>query len=368
MSLLYHTGFDYIPLTGSGFLDARGILARVGWVDFASGPAGFAARYEISNVDTPFNYGRYLRINTLVNALSRVSHPFVGQVSRDEVFMGTRIWADYDNYRTLQPYVGFSYNGARVMRVVFSDYGVLRVINVAGTVLYQSPPGTYQPNTWNYVELGFKLTDDPTGWLICKLNGKELVSLVSQVTSMTGNLLANMVTVGYFQEAPVGWISSNTRWDDIYVCDSLGARNNTFLGNVRVQSLLPDGDDTVTWNVEPNTNQNWESVRNTVIDDSTYVYSNVVGDQDKYTIEPMVNTPEVFGIQVTGLYRQDDASQRSVANVIDSGGTEEEGAEYFTPALSYASSIDMFETDPDTGVSWLPPAVNGLLVGPKVKS
>ena len=91
------------------------------------------------------------------------------------------------------------------------------------------------------------------------------------------------------------------------------------------------------------------------------------GDQDKYTIEPMVNTPEVFGVQVTGLYRQNDATQRSVANVIDSNGTEAEGQEYFTPG-NYAASIDQFEVDPDTGISWLPSAVNALLVGPKVKS
>lgn len=368
MSLLFHTGFDYIPLTGPGFLDARGILARVGWVDFATGPAAGSVRYQIQDTITPFGYGRYFRLQTLVNAFAHMSHPFVGYVNRDEVFLGCRIYADYDNYRTLEPYIGFSYNGSRVMRVIMGDYGSFRIVNVMGAVLFQSPPGTFQPDTWNFIELGFKLTDDPTGWLICKVNGKEIVSLVSQTTSTTGNLQVNMVTLGYFQEAPVGWTSSNTYWDDLYVCDSLGARNNTFLGNARVQALLPDGNDSVTWNVEPNTNQNWESARNTDIDDDAYVYSNVVGDQDKYTIEPMVNTPEVFGIQVTGLYKQVDATQRSVANVIDSGGVEVEGTEYFTPVLLYASSIDMFEVDPNTTVSWLPPAVNALLIGPKVKS
>jgi hypothetical protein len=112
---------------------------------------------------------------------------------------------------------------------------------------------------------------------------------------------------------------------------------------------------------------NWEAASNADIDDTKYVYGTTPGDYDLYEVTPLINTPTVFGVQVTGYYRQDDATQRSVKNVIYSGTTLDEGIEYFTNA-DYAATTDMWEEDPDTNDPWLYADVNNVQIGPKVES
>jgi hypothetical protein len=363
--LIFHTGFDFIRTSTSLSDDLRTEFSQLGWNDFPTGPGSDSDELLVFDGGR-FNYGKYFRFRS-VSTLCNVSRPFPNGHTADEVYMGCAINVSFEAAFYVNPYFGVSNTGNRVIQVVFKDFGVIEVRSLAG-LLWTSPAGSYFNSVWHYVEFGVKLSSTSTGWFTLKIDGNEILALINTATGVIGNLTVNALTLGNTEEATTGSTSYDALFDDIYICDETGSSNNTFLGNSRVQALLPNGNSgSPEWSVEPVTNANWESAGNTNMDDSAYVYSNVVDDQDQYTIQSMVNTPVVFGVQVTGLYRQDDATQRSACNVITSNSVEVEGAEFNTPS-SYAASLDLFENDPDTLVAWLPTAVNALTVGPKVKS
>jgi len=79
----------------------------------------------------------------------------------------------------------------------------------------------------------------------------------------------------------------------------------------------------------------------------------------------ILNTPLVHGIEISGAYRQDDATQRFIKNSIQSSGVNAEGVSRAINQ-SYTFYADIFETDPNTGVSFTGTAANALKIGPKV--
>jgi hypothetical protein len=97
------------------------------------------------------------------------------------------------------------------------------------------------------------------------------------------------------------------------------------------------------------------------------VYSGVPGDFDLYLIDPLINSPYVFGVQVKGAVRQDDATQRFYRNTLLSDMTQVYGATYATDS-NYSFVIDMFEENPDTMLPWLDTEVNAIEIGPEVES
>jgi hypothetical protein len=90
-----------------------------------------------------------------------------------------------------------------------------------------------------------------------------------------------------------------------------------------------------------------------------------VGDQDLYTVTPIINAPVIFGIDVLGFYRQDDATQLYPKNTIKSGGVTSYGAVNASYS-TYKAFRDIWELDPATSVGFTGTAVNALQIGPNL--
>ena len=361
MALLFCAGFDFLP---DGINTSR--FGQMGYYNLPDGP--YPPQIRVASPGR-FGYGKYCYFDTNPNGYGHVTHFFPDGVGRDEAYMGMAITGSDACYDTMQPYLEFSFGATSRLRMVLRDLGIVEIYQNS-VLIFTSPSAQYYTNSWNYWEFGAKLADDTTGWLTVRLNTVPIISIVDQATAGAGLTTIDGFGFGHNSDAPAGGLGSNyAHFDDLYVTDETGSTNVGFLGNVRVQTLLPDGDSGVQeFDVEPVINANWESASNVAIDDTEYVYSGVTNAQDKYTLSALDNAPLVLGVQVSGAYRQDDATQRSVATVIDSNGTESEGTEYFTPQSNFTFKVDIWETDPDTTVAWLYTAVNGLIVGPKVKS
>lgn len=100
---------------------------------------------------------------------------------------------------------------------------------------------------------------------------------------------------------------------------------------------------------------------------NTYVYDNNIGDQDFYNIATIAQTPAVvYAVQSRCLATKSDAGTRIMDLQVKSGATVVATAPYVltTSAWTWLWRLDI--TDPNTGAAWLPTAVNGLQVGPKV--
>lgn len=356
------TGFDWMVTSGN----AAAAFAQWGWYGLPSGPnpglmqivapgrfgLGKALRMGVSNVGTEQDQANYL---------------FPNSYEHDRWYMGFAMNVPSSGAYT-QPFISVARNGTALITAALSEFGVIelwmgRYNKPLGVKLAESAGGAYFNDVWNYIELGGYLVNSTDGWATVRVNTKPVIELVSTVTQPS-SLKFNSIQIGYMQNRITAISTGETSWDDGYLNDNLGVRNNTWMGN-NISRVLPPAapGDLTTWTPEPGSLANWEAASNSAVNDSQYVFTNVDGNADLYQVSPTLSAVEVFGVSVRGAYRQTDATQRSVYNIIKSGGVTEQGVEFFTPG-NYAFQSDVFEVDPATGVNWLYTAVNSMQIGP----
>lgn len=228
--------------------------------------------------------------------------------------------------------------------------GVSSNVNILGTSTKLLSTGIF-----NYIEL--KVTIDPTvGVIELRVNGEIWLNLTGQNTRAGTNSYANILTIGG---------SSQFNYDDLYCCDSSGSSNNSFLGDVRIDTLYPNGAGTNT-QFTPSTGANYTCVDEASVNTTDYVSSSTVGQKDSYALTDLANTATTIkGIQVNNAVMKDDAGARSSANLIRSSTTEAQGSA-FALSTSQLFNSTIHETDPATSAAWLATAINAMEAGTAV--
>ena len=243
------------------------------------------------------------------------------------------------------------------------DYttGYLSITN--GSTTLATGTHAVAPGQWTYIELGVHIHSS-TGTATIHRNGVLECTATGVNTNPAGTGTADTIALGSH-----GTISgSNGIYaDDLYACDGNGSVNNTFLGDVRVQALLPTSD---------GANHAWTpsagSTHYSLVDevppdgDTSYVASSTVGQVDEYGMTAIaIASGTVFGVQTMLYARKDDAGTRTIAPVVREGGTDYVGA---TVALgtSYAYFSQLYEQDPATSAAWTIAGINGDQFGCKV--
>lgn len=162
--------------------------------------------------------------------------------------------------------------------------------------------------------------------------------------------------------------------DDIYVCDSVdsgvtGAPNNDFLGDVKVQTLMPNGNG----NTSNFVGSDADSTDNYLLvdevpsgdGDTTYVESSTVSDKDTYAYENLASAAgTVYGMMLSPFARKTDAGTREICTITRLAGTEEDGPNQPLSA-GYVFKSDIREADP-AGIQWTVANVNAAEFGVKV--
>jgi hypothetical protein len=257
----------------------------------------------------------------------------------------------------------------------FSYFGVIKVWRGApwagGVVIAQTPAGAYFMDNTFYFEASWTI-DPAVGSVVAKVNAGVPAHLTGVVINLpTANTqgssvnTSDSVAIGYYCYSGGTVLASGPNFDDLYMVDTAGSVNTAFLGNVRVQLLQTSGAGAHTGLSIGGSSPaatNWQSVQNWQLNDAQYVYTPTTGVYDLYTVSPMVNTGTVFGVQVRGAMRQDDATEIEGQNLIYSSGVQ--GTT--TPRLlseTYAFYKDILEADPNTGTGWLAAAVNAAQIG-----
>ena len=250
---------------------------------------------------------------------------------------------------------------AVVASVSTNATGQLQIQNASGTLI---ATGTtiLAFNTWYYIEL--KLTvNGASGSVEVHLNG---ISATPEIASTTGNFgTSNIAQI---------WLSfsggASIFFDDYYLLDTTGpAPQNSFLGDVCVETLYPDGD---------GAHQDWspstagahyskvnESSGTFPDGDTTFVSDVTPGHIDTYTVGSLATlTGNVYGV-ATNLYaRKDDAAARQIAPVIREAGTDHVGSTTGGLTTSYLYYRQLYQLDP-AGAAWTIASVNGAEYGVK---
>lgn len=235
--------------------------------------------------------------------------------------------------------------------------------NPDGGTLLASSTVSVPPSVWTYIEAKATI-DDTVGAVEVRMNGVAVIVLANVDTRNAGSALANSIGFGYLYGNSYGMVWLGT---DFYIADASGGVNDSFLGDVRVQALLPTGAGaTTTWT--PNGGANWDRVDDaTPDDDTTYISATAAGTVDTYTMADLT-TPAglVRGIQYCIDARKDDAGSRTVAPVVRTGAVDYVVGAGQSLGASYGLLLEPQDTNPGTAAAWTIAEVNAVEAGAKL--
>lgn len=268
------------------------------------------------------------------------------------------------NWATYGPVVLLRDNGTAQVELRINGSGQLYVTR-NGTVIAGPSTNSISINTWYYVEFKVKI-DNSAGTVEVRVNGTSTgwINATGLDTQNTANAYVNQIVLT--NNGTLGII--NNHFDDLYFLNTLGTRNNNFLGDSRIETLYPTGAGNSTqWT--PNTGNNWAAVDEpgTQDDDTTYISSQTVGHKDTYGYGNLASSSGyVAAVQTDVLYRVDTSGTRSVVPVTRSGGSEADGNTITVSSATYAVAKEIQELNPLTTAEWTRTEVNAAEFGVKV--
>jgi len=232
----------------------------------------------------------------------------------------------------------------------------------SGTVIATTAAGVLDGN-WRYVEV-YALIHATTGRVTVRVDGVTVLDFTGNTRN--GGTSTNIDAIRF--RSGMYFASNNCKisLDDLYVCDATGTTNNTFLGDVRVQSLLPMGAGSSTQLTPTGSANNWQNVNEVPFNNATYNASSTVGQRDTYALSDLVaNTTTIYGTQSVAHMQKSDAGLANAKIALKSGASV-----YYDATQSLGSSTTAYtqvhETDPATAAAWTVGNANNLEAGMEV--
>lgn len=225
-------------------------------------------------------------------------------------------------------------------------------------VLATSAAGVIAASVWRYIEVQATI-DGSSGSMIVRVEESEVINVTAANTKQGSNAFADRVRFYSFA-------NNNDRYDDLYIADTAGSDNNSFLGDCRVQTLLPASDAAIQWSRSTGST-NYSAVDDSPYSAADYVYSSTVGHVDRYGLSDLATTPaSIKGVAMYYTYQKSDAGARTMRGFIKSGGTTSNDSAQ-TPALNTEQMrYALWERDPNTAAAWSTSGVNALEAGIEV--
>lgn len=234
-----------------------------------------------------------------------------------------------------------------------------RVVINRNQVAIATSTNSFNVDEWYYVELRVNIAN-AGGAVEVRVNGTNTGWI--NFSGDTQNSANNTVSQLFIGDATTNF-SRSLFLDDLYILD-YSVSGAAFLGDVRVDSLLPDGaGDSAQFT--PSAGNNWENVDEAAPDgDTTYNQSATAGHIDLFTMQDLPSSTTIYGVATVLRARKTDAGTREVRGKLKTSGTTANGA---THALgtTFGSYFSHFENDPGGG-AWSDADVDGTQVGYEV--
>jgi len=243
--------------------------------------------------------------------------------------------------------------GAYVIYLYFS--GLHFTLNKGDGTLLGTGVATLVAGAWYYIEI--KLVVSATvGSVELRINGSSTPDILATGLN-TGTTNVDGIRLG-------GDYSGYHDHDDLYLVDTSGsAPTNTFLGEVKIETIRPTSDGTNTaWvngyaNVDDSTSHD---------DDSTIISSFTPGEKETYGLADLATaTGTVFAVQTNLVARKDNAGAKTIAPVIRTGGTDYDGTTTAGLSSSYLDYRQLYDRVDPSGADWTIATVNAMEAGVK---
>jgi hypothetical protein len=216
---------------------------------------------------------------------------------------------------------------------------------------------------WNYIEVYVLISNTAgTGRVVVRVNNDSTgwIDFTGDTCSNT-NEYANVINIGCIDT------NLNHYTDDLYICDGAGSVNNNFLGDCRVDTILPSGAGSTT-QFTPSAGSNYACVdENPPNEDTDYVESSTLNHVDTYAFADIAHTPTgIFGVQINMDVKKDDAGDRWIASITKSGSSGNVAGTAKTLSTGQTIHSQVVELDPDTAALWTKAGINAAEFGIKV--
>lgn len=361
MALKAFDGFDHY---NSGGAFGGDLFARSGFIQYDPNFLGASSVSFVAGIngDGSAVTGNYLRAtyaarNATAIIGQAIKFPANAPANNGWIFLLDSLGA---SLHTCQ--ISILFNPGNNSISVYRGSGYVGFESGNGTLLLTTANNVMVPTQANYVEI--QATIDPSaGAVAIYLNGSA-----TPVVNITGANTRNSAN-SVFDQAVWFGLTNTMVLDDHYYCDTVVGPGsfpcNAPLGSVHCETLFAIGNDQAQWSPNPNTNANWQNVNEAAMDsDTTYNSSATPGQEDRFNYQSLPGVVSaVFGAQVTGAYRKDDAGTRTVKQALKSGVTEVYGANDNLASSAYGYFTDLFVLDPNTSASWTNAAINAVKAG-----
>ena len=234
-----------------------------------------------------------------------------------------------------------------------------------GSVIATTASGLLVSGVWNYLEMKITIHSS-AGVIEFRKNGETVYSGTSLNTMSYGSGIINGVAPFMTQGNASRGAGSSVM--DFYACSDTGSDNKGFLGDIRVQAILPSGAGNST-QMTPSAGSNYQCVDEAAPNDDTdYVSETTAGEKDTYAFGDLTPTSgTVKGTQILISARKDDAGTRTIAPVYRPVSTDYDGT-----TVSIGNSYDYVrqvkDVSPATSVAWTIAEINGAEFGVKLVS
>lgn len=212
---------------------------------------------------------------------------------------------------------------------------------------------------WYFIEM--KVTIGNSGSYEVKVDGITVMSDTGVDTQESATAQATKAALEFDNITTFG---KQQIMDDVYILDQSGTKNNDFLGDCLVEDNFPDGDGDLTeWTPESGPTHYVKINDPEPDDDSHYVESATLGDQELVDVNNLASINNVFGVQINVVAKQTAGEDLKI--LIKSGTTTSADAGQAVDS-SYEELVRVEEDDPDTGAAWTASGVNSAQFGVEV--
>lgn len=231
---------------------------------------------------------------------------------------------------------------------------VSRGFYTSRTVLYTV---NVPANVWTYFELRVKVADTG-GYADLRVNGASVGAFSGDTKNAGTSTMIDAIQL-YGSGNNTGITIS---WDDLYVIDETGsAPYNTYLGDVRVQTLVPSGPG-ASAQMAASSGENWDTVNELPFSAVDYVQGRP-SQLDTYQASDLLGgTTAVYGTQVNAVIKKADAGTIAAKTALRSGGTSYFGSTTIVGANDTVIS-DLRPQDPTTNADWTINSINNVEIG-----
>lgn len=155
------------------------------------------------------------------------------------------------------------------------------------------------------------------------------------------------------------------KFDDKYILNTLGTRNNARKGDGRIETVYAISDFGPNDGTPLTGDDHFAMVDEVYIDYATSTISlpNTVGKKEVFAFNPMSDTPNnIWALRVVSVVEKSDGSTCNGAAYVNSSSTI--GIGPTVPILTTWSDVEgIFETDPNTSAPWTEAAINAVKAG-----